>query len=73
MRKSRDDEGELKANLHLQLTWADLYFTAIIDYLNYLAKQDLTANHENLRSVVNNVLSIDSIASWVSERPRTEI
>lgn len=56
-----------------QLTWADFYFAGIIDYLNYLAKQDLTANHENLRQVINNVTSLDGVQNWINQRPATEI
>lgn len=57
----------------IQLTWADFYFAGIIDYLNYLAKQDLTANHENLKRVIDNVLNESSIQDWISNRPQTEI
>ena len=56
-----------------QLTWADFYFAGIIDYLNYLAKQDLTANHENLRKVIDNVLNEDKIQEWIANRPQTDI
>lgn len=56
-----------------QLTWADMYFVAILDYLNYLTKQDLTAGHENLRKIVDNVMSLECIANWVAKRPVTEI
>lgn len=55
-----------------QLTWADFYFTAILDYLNYLTKTDLIAHHENLRQVVINVLEQESIKTWVEKRPKTE-
>lgn len=56
-----------------QLTWADFYFAGIIDYLNYLAKQDLTANHENLRKVIENVTSLDGVQNWINTRPATEM
>ena len=57
----------------LQLTWADFYFAGIIDYLNYLSKQDLTANCENLRRVIDNVTSLDGVQNWINSRPATEI
>lgn len=50
-----------------------MYFVAILDYLNYLTKQDLTAGHENLRKIVDNVMSLECIANWVAKRPVTEI
>lgn len=59
--------------LNLQLTWADFYFAGIIDYLNYLAKQDLTVNCENLRKVIENVTSLDGVQNWINSRPATEI
>jgi prostaglandin-H2 D-isomerase / glutathione transferase len=59
--------------LPLQLTWADFFFAGIIDYLNYLAKQDLTANHENLRKVIDNVLTQEKVQEWCNNRPQTEI
>jgi prostaglandin-H2 D-isomerase / glutathione transferase len=55
------------------LTWADFFFAGIIDYLNYLSKQDLTANFDNLRRVVENVTSLDGVQSWIDSRPSTEI
>lgn len=57
----------------LQLTWADFYLAGIIDYLNYLAKQDLTAGHSSLRRVIDNVTSLDGVQNWINERPATEI
>jgi hypothetical protein len=38
-----------------------------------LAKQDLTANCENLRRVVDNVTTLDGVQNWINERPATEI
>lgn len=57
----------------LQLTWADVYFTAVLDYLNYMAKQDLTANHPNLKQVVENVLNVEGIKNWIAKRPKTDL
>ena len=50
-----------------------MYFVAILEYMNYMTKQDLTAGHENLRKIVNNVMSLESIANWVTKRPLTEM
>lgn len=60
-------------NFPQQLTWADFYFAGIIDYLNYLAKQDLTVDHPNLRQVVDNVINLDGVQNWINQRPATEI
>uniref|UniRef100_A0A182FM24 glutathione transferase n=2 Tax=Anopheles albimanus TaxID=7167 RepID=A0A182FM24_ANOAL len=56
-----------------KLSWADVYFAAILDYLNYMTKTDLVANHPNLAKVVDNVTSIESIRNWIDKRPKTEI
>lgn len=56
-----------------KLTWADMYFTAVLDYLNYMAKRNLTEGYPNLQKVVDNVLSLDAIKKWVENRPKTEL
>ena len=56
-----------------KLTWADMYFTAVLDYLNYMAKRNLTEGYPNLQKVVDNVLSVDGIKKWVENRPKTEL
>lgn len=56
-----------------QLSWADFYFAGIIDYLNYLAKTDLTADFGNLRRVCDNVTCQDGVQNWINNRPNTEI
>jgi glutathione S-transferase len=62
-------------NGHLALkrtTWADLYFTALSDYMNFMAKQNLTANYPNLKKVTENVNAIDNIKKWIAKRPKTD-
>ncbi|XP_041786210.1 glutathione S-transferase-like [Anopheles merus] len=66
---ARDNNGYLANS---KLSWADIYFTAILDYLNYMTKSDLVANHPYLQRVVDNVTSIESIRSWIDKRPKTE-
>ncbi|XP_058456414.1 glutathione S-transferase [Malaya genurostris] len=67
---ARENNGYLALS---KLTWADLYFVAILDYLNYMTKSDLVANHPSLQQVVDNVTSIESIKNWIDKRPSTEI
>lgn len=69
------EEMAKENNGHLALkrrTWADLYFTACCEYMNYASKMDLVSKHPNLKKVTENVLAIDSIKSWVAKRPVTE-
>ncbi|CAG9805032.1 unnamed protein product [Chironomus riparius] len=56
-----------------KLTWADLYFVGILDYLNYMAKKDLTVNHPNLNKVKETVLALEGIKAWVAKRPQTDL
>jgi prostaglandin-H2 D-isomerase / glutathione transferase len=55
-----------------RLTWADVYFAAMIDWMNARSQQDLTANHPNLKKVLTNVLEIEGIKKWVEKRPKTD-
>lgn len=67
------DDVAKENNGHLalkRLTWADIYFTGVSDYLNYIAKMDLTEKHANLKKVQTNVLAIESIKKWVAKRPK---
>nr|CAH7731288.1 unnamed protein product [Callosobruchus chinensis] len=54
-----------------KLTWADVYFTSIIDYLNALLDQDIIAKSPNLQAVKNKVWSIPNVKKWMDKRPQT--
>lgn len=56
-----------------KLTWADLYFVGILDYLNFMAKKDLTENRQNLTKVKETVLGLEGIKNWVAKRPQTDL
>lgn len=55
------------------MTWADIFFVGLLDYLNVMANEDITANHKNLETVKNNVLAIPAIKEWVAVRPVTTL
>lgn len=57
----------------MQLTWADVYFAGLIDYLNYMAKCDLTEKHPNLKGVLDTVNGIEQIKAWIEKRPGTDV
>lgn len=63
----------IKNNINLQLTWADIYFAGILDYLNYMAKVDLVEKYPNLKAVVDNVVSLEPIKAWLEKRPQTDV
>jgi prostaglandin-H2 D-isomerase / glutathione transferase len=61
-------------NGHLALgktTWADLWFTAVLDYLNWMNGSNVTDGYPNLQKVVDNTLEIESIKKWIAKRPVT--
>lgn len=55
------------------MTWADLYFAGILDYLNYMAKTDLIEKYASLKAVVENVHSLEPIKAWLEKRPPTDV
>lgn len=69
-------EAIAKANNgHLALkrtTWADVYLASVKGYMSHMAKVDLTANHPNLKKVVDDVFANKNIKAWVEKRPKTE-
>lgn len=56
-----------------QLTWADIYFAGILDYLNYMVKVDLLDKHPNLKRVVDGVNNLEQIKAWLEKRPQTDV
>lgn len=56
-----------------RLTWADIFFTAILDYLNYMAKMDLLENYPKLKKLTETVFALDGIKQWVEKRPKTDL
>lgn len=56
-----------------QLTWADLYFTSLLECLNVLAKRNMTDGYPHLQKLTETVKNIDSIKKWIAKRPVTEM
>ena len=54
------------------LTWVDLAFVALLDYLNAMAKFNIIEKYENLKALQKKVLELPKIKSWVEKRPKTE-
>uniref|UniRef100_A0A069DQM3 glutathione transferase n=1 Tax=Panstrongylus megistus TaxID=65343 RepID=A0A069DQM3_9HEMI len=55
------------------LSWGDLYFIAISDYLSHMAGIDIFENHPNLKSLKDTVLGIPKIKAWVDKRPKSDL
>lgn len=56
-----------------KLTWADMYFAGVLDYLNYMVKFDLLESYPALKGLVDSVNSLDSIKAWLEKRPVTDL
>lgn len=52
-----------------KLSWADLFFVAVLDYLNFMAKIDLLEGRPNLKALKEKVLAVPQIKAWVAKRP----
>lgn len=56
----------------LQLTWADIYFTSLLDFFNFTAGSDIIADYPNLQKVAANVSGVESIKAWFEKRPKSD-
>lgn len=58
---------------HSQLTWADVYFAGIVDYMNYMVKRDLLEKYPALKGIVDEINGMEPIKAWIEKRPQTEV
>jgi prostaglandin-H2 D-isomerase / glutathione transferase len=65
---AKENNGHLALK---KLTWADLWFTGVLDYLKKMNERDILEGYPNLQKVVDNTLAIESIKKWVEIRPIT--
>ncbi|XP_056647762.1 glutathione S-transferase-like [Diorhabda carinulata] len=65
--KVKDNDGYFACK---KLTWADLYFVAILGYLNFMLGKDLIENAPNLQKLKEKVLALPNIKAWVAKRPK---
>ncbi|XP_023313069.1 glutathione S-transferase-like isoform X2 [Anoplophora glabripennis] len=56
-----------------RLTWADLFFVSMLDYISLMAKKDIIGGSPNLQIVRENVLKIPSIKAWIEKRPKENL
>ncbi|KAL4084600.1 hypothetical protein QTP88_027533 [Uroleucon formosanum] len=54
-----------------KLSWADLFFIGILDYLKFRAEIDLLNDRPNLQALREKVLAVPKIKSWIEKRPST--
>lgn len=70
--QTRLDNMAKENNGHLALgclTWADIYFVGLLDFLDTMAGIDITEGYPNLQAVKNNVMIIPDIKEWIDTRP----
>lgn len=53
-----------------QLSYADIFFVALLDYINYMLKFDLVEKYPNLQKVKENVTAVPAIKEWIERRPK---
>jgi len=73
---SKFEEVVTKNDGHLvggKLTWADIYFIAMLDYMSVMAKEDLVEKYPKLKALKEHVLALPAIKAWVEKRPETKM
>ncbi|XP_050501693.1 glutathione S-transferase-like isoform X2 [Diabrotica virgifera virgifera] len=55
-----------------KLTWADLFFVALLQYFQFMLGKDLVENSPNLKKLKEKVLALPNIKAWVEKRPETK-
>ncbi|XP_012276413.1 glutathione S-transferase [Orussus abietinus] len=53
-----------------KLSYADIYFVAILDFYNYCLEFDVTKDRPHLRTLKEKVQSIPKIKEWLNNRPK---
>jgi glutathione S-transferase len=48
-----------------KLTWAEFYFLGILDYMSFIAKEDLVENYPTLKALKEQVLALSAIKAWI--------
>ncbi|KAG8283973.1 hypothetical protein J6590_003664 [Homalodisca vitripennis] len=51
-----------------KLSWADLYFAAVSDYLSYMYESDITVGYPNVSALKERVYALPQIKAWVEKR-----
>lgn len=65
------DNGGYLANG--KLSWGDIYFVAIIDYLNHMLKFNITDKSAAIKKLHDEVVAIPKIKAWIAKRPQSEL
>ncbi|XP_068085034.1 glutathione S-transferase-like [Anabrus simplex] len=55
-----------------KLTWPDIQFAALHDFLGVMAGKPLTDGYPNLKGLYDKVNALPAIKAWIAKRPVTE-
>ncbi|XP_049856599.1 glutathione S-transferase-like [Schistocerca gregaria] len=66
----KENGGYLAAG---KMTWGDIFFAALCDYMNGVAQFDITKDYPNLASLKKKIRELPAIKEWISKRPVTNI
>jgi len=66
---AKENNGHLVAS---KFTWADFIFAAMLELMKIMEGEDIIDKYPNLQKVANNVYSLDSIKTWMENRPVTQ-
>ena len=55
----------------LQLSWADLFYTAASEMFSGLLETDVNKDYPELRKLVEKVRSLPNIKAYIETRPKT--
>ncbi|XP_046688721.1 hematopoietic prostaglandin D synthase-like [Homalodisca vitripennis] len=50
-------------------SWADLYYGALSDCLNYLLGTEITDGYPNMKALKEKIFALPAIKAWVDKRP----
>ncbi|XP_046392670.1 glutathione S-transferase-like [Ischnura elegans] len=56
-----------------QLTWSDLYFAAILCFMESLLQRNLLDGYPTLESLRTKVNNLDGVKEWIASRPKTDL
>uniref|UniRef100_A0A1Y1MW73 glutathione transferase n=2 Tax=Photinus pyralis TaxID=7054 RepID=A0A1Y1MW73_PHOPY len=54
-----------------KLTWADIHFVGILDYLSFMTGKTIIAGYPGLQNLEKTILNLPGIKEWVAKRPVT--
>jgi len=51
------------------LTWADITFVSLLEYLDFMMKENIIEKYENLKQLKKKVEEVPAIKKWIEKRP----